>query len=77
MPSKNTIKINLNTIKKLLSKIGSKQVKQVAPLKNRYLAQGPVKALGGEGTAIGVPANDYTLYIYFTNDNRSVKADFS
>ena len=32
----------------------------------------------GEGrTAIGVPANAYTLYIYFTNGNRSVTADFS
>ena len=32
-------------------------------------------ALGG--TAIGVPGNVFTLYIYFTNGSRSVIADFS
>ena len=32
----------------------------------------------GRGTAIGVPDNAFTCYIYFTNGNRSsVKADFS
>ena len=31
----------------------------------------------GRGTAIGVPDNAFTFYIYFTNGNRSVKADFS
>ena len=44
----------------------------------------PPKALGGGhlgvggGTAIGVPANAFTLLIYFTNGNTSssVKADF-
>ena len=39
------------------------------------------KTLGGarghwEGIAIGVPDNAFTLYIYFTNGNWSVKADF-
>ena len=28
------------------------------------------------GTAVKVPANAFTLYIYFKNGNRSVKADF-
>ena len=32
--------------------------------------------VGGWGTAIGVPANAFTLYIYFTNGNKLVKADF-
>ena len=43
--------------------------------------RGPeARALDGgqwRGTVIGVPANAYTLFIYFTNENRSVKADFS
>ena len=28
------------------------------------------------GTAIGEPANEFTLYIYLTNGNKSVKANF-
>ena len=31
--------------------------------------------VGKGGTAIGVPANAYTLYIYFTNGNSSVTVD--
>ena len=33
-------------------------------------------ALRGGGTAINVTAIVFTLYIYFTNENRSVRADF-
>ena len=36
----------------------------------------PYGALGGRGTAIGVPVSNLTLYIHFANGNRSVKADF-
>ena len=38
--------------------------------------EGPKLGGGWGGIAIGVPAKAFSLYIYFTNENRSVKADF-